>query len=708
MEVKKLQKFFDRDFTANQDSREKAADDLFFYWVTQWDDQLVADIPLQYRGQFDILRKAGRQIMGDLRANPVQPDFKPRDDARTDDAELMDGLYRADDRLLGSQYAYDYATQDAVVCGVGAWELYTKYATNQIGDLNQVIRRSFIPEANNCVFWDANAKQLDKSDAKRCTILRAYSKDGYKALLAEINDTDEYDEDDCNPTSFANPEDSGALVWRQTNDAVYVATIYVRKKVRDKVLTLTDPFGETLMLRESSLEEVMDDLIDSGYTVDSEKEIQRWEVRKYIADGDGILNGEDGEVIAGEFIPVVPCYGERAIVDGSEHYEGIVRLAKDPQRLRNFQMSYLADIVSRSPRPKPIFFSEQLSGFEFMYDESGADNNYPYALQNRTTKNGEPLPVGPVAQMPEATIPNALMVGIELTRQAVEDVANPGLPQNIADPDLSGKAVIALQNQMDKQSYIYQHNFKFAKRRDAEIYASMATVVHDAPKTMNIEMPDGTRKTVQMMRLTVDAETGEPVVLNDLTNMEFDVYAEIGQSYANQKEQTRERLLEIMETIPDGDPLKNIMRLTLLEDVDGVNMDAVRKYARKQLILQGYKEPETDEDKEMLAQAAQQAEEPSAEMLIGQAEMLKGQAALAREQRQAQKDAVDAQNDVSNTQIKGFEAETGRMVAQVNAAKAQAEIDNRAANTFNTQVDAAIKIQQGKANQLRASVNSQF
>lgn len=708
MEVKKLQKFFDRDFTANQDSREKAADDLFFYWVTQWDDQLVADIPLQYRGQFDILRKAGRQIMGDLRANPVQPDFKPRDDARTDDAELMDGLYRADDRLLGSQYAYDYATQDAVVCGVGAWELYTKYATNQIGDLNQVIRRSFIPEANNCVFWDANAKQLDKSDAKRCTILRAYSRDGYKALLAEIDDTDEYDEDDCNPTSFANPEDSGALVWRQTNDVVYVATIYVRKKVRDKVLTLTDPFGETLMLRESSLEEVMDDLIDSGYTVESEKEIQRWEVRKYIADGDGILNGDDGEVIAGEFIPVVPCYGERAIVDGSEHYEGIVRLAKDPQRLRNFQMSYLADIVSRSPRPKPIFFPEQLSGFEFMYDESGADNNYPYALQNRTTKNGEPLPVGPVSQMPEASIPSALMVGIELTRQAVEDVANPGLPQNIADPDLSGKAVIALQNQMDKQSYIYQHNFKFAKRRDAEIYASMATVVHDAPKTMNIEMPDGTRKTVQMMRLTVDAETGEPVVLNDLTNMEFDVYAEIGQSYASQKEQTRERLLEIMETIPDGDPLKNIMRLTLLEDVDGVNMDAVRKYARKQLILQGYKEPETDEDKEMLAQAAQQAEEPSAEMLIGQAEMLKGQAALAREQRQAQKDAVDAQNDVSNTQIKGFEAETGRMVAQVNAAKAQAEIDNRAANTFNTQVDAAIKIQQGKANQLRASVNSQF
>jgi hypothetical protein len=711
MDLKKLQKGFNRDYDANTEARESAADDLFFYWVTQWDDQLIADIPLQYRGQFDILRKAGRQIMSDLRLNPVQPDFRPKDDTRTDDAELMDGLYRADDRSLASQYAYDYATQDAVVCGYGAWELYTKYATNQVGDLNQVIRRSFIPEANNCVFWDASAKMLDKSDANRCTILRGYSVDGYKALMAEINDYDDDDDDDDaynHPVSFANPEDSAAQSGRQTNEIIYVASIYIRRRVKDKVLTLVDPFGEELMLRESSLEEVMDDLLDSGYTIESEKEILRYEVRKYIADGEDILNGDDGEVVAGEFIPVVPCYGERAIVDGAEHYEGIVRLAKDPQRLRNFQMSYLADIVSRSPRPKPIFNPEQLSGFEFMYDGSGADNNYPYVLQNRLNKNGDLLPVGPVAVMPEQTIPQALMVGIELTRQAVEDVANPGLPQNIADPDLSGKAVIALQNQMDKQSYIYQHNFKFAKRRDAEIYASMATIVHDAPKKMSIELPDGTRKTVEIMRLTVDSETGEPVVLNDLTNMEFDVYAEIGQSYSNQKEQTRERLVEIMDTMQEGDPLKTIARLTLFEDMDGVNTKALRDYARKQLIIQGYKEAETDEEKEMMAQLEQQPEEPSAEMLIGQAEIMKGQAAMAREQRQMQKDAVDAQNDVSNTQIKGFEAETGRMTAQVNATKAQAEIDNRAANTFNTQVDAAIKIQQGKANQLRASVNRQY
>ena len=51
-------------------------------------------------------------------------------------------------------------------------------------------------------------------------------------------------------------------------------------------------------------------------------------------------------------------------------------------------------------------------------------------------------------------MPQALIASLDLSRQAVEDVANPGLPQNIADPDLSGKAVLALQNRMDMQSFI--------------------------------------------------------------------------------------------------------------------------------------------------------------------------------------------------------------------------------------------------------------
>ena len=55
-------------------------------------------------------------------------------------------------------------------------------------------------------------------------------------------------------------------------------------------------------------------------------------------------------------------------------------------------------------------------------------------LQNRTTPDGQELPIGQVGILPGPNMPAPLPSLIALTRQACEDVANPGLPQDIADP----------------------------------------------------------------------------------------------------------------------------------------------------------------------------------------------------------------------------------------------------------------------------------
>lgn len=708
LKLKDLKELHDKAYQANQITREQASDDLVFYWVTQWDDQLLNDSQLQYRGQFDILRKAGRQIMSDLRLNPVQPDFKPKNEARDDDAELLDGIYRSSDRRLDSQEAYDYATQDAVVCGFGAWELYTEYETNLVGDSNQVIRRNYIPEANNTLFWDPNAVRLDKSDADYVSILHKYSEDGYKKLVKDLTGEDT----DDTWQSFKQPEESYTFPWVAEQKKIYVVSFYHRVKIKDKIITFEDPLGEELNYRLSDVEPVLDELIEEGYNVVAEKEIERWEVRKYIASGNEILNGKgdddsrEGEIVAGENIPAIPVYGERVTIEGEEYYEGITRLAKDPQRLRNFQMSYLADIVSRSPRPKPIFNPEQVQGFESMYEETGADNNYPYLLQNRKDTNGETLPIGPVAVMPEQPMPSALAASIELSRQAVEDVANAGLPQNIADPDLSGKAVHALQSMINQQSYIYQHNFKHAKKRDAEVYASMASQILDTPRTVSIETADGTMKQVKLMESITDTETGELVTINDLTGMEFDVYAEIGQSYQTQKDQTREELGTMFASLDTNDPLRNILLMKSLELMNGADFNDIRDYARKELILKGIKEPETDEEIQMV-QAAQQNQQPDANTLLALAEMEKAKVGQMDVQRKGMKDQADIQNDRASTEIDAYEAQTKRFEVEVDAAEADANLNLKKEGQFWDRVDKASRreIDTFKANAgLRARV----
>ena len=692
LELKDIKRMHDKAYLNGQTTRERAADDMVFYWVTQWDDALLGDSSLAYRGEFNILRKAGRQIIADLRSNPIQIDFQPVDDVREDGADLIDGLYLSDDRVNTSLESYDNASLEAVVCGVGAWELYTEYVSNKAGNENQVIRRRPVYEANNKLFWDGNAKLLDKSDAMHVSLLTAYSYDGYRDLINAETGEDIGEKENFNYSSFAQPEHSYTYPWIQSNnEVIYVGSFYHKEKVDDKVFTMIDPLGQPLMLLESDLIDHMDELIDSGYTIDDERKITRWQLTKYIVSGEKIISHY---VIAGENLPVVPTYGERAFVEDEEHYEGVTRLAKDPQRLRNFQLSYLADITSRSPRPKPIFYPEQILGHENMYQENGADSNYPYNLQNRTTVNGEPLPIGPVAVMPEQPVPTSLVASIELSRQAVEDVANPGLPQDIADTDLSGKAVSALQNRLDQQSIVYQQNLKHAKRRDGEIYASMASSVYDAPRKVLTTLPDGTTKTVEVMESIQDEGTGEMLVLNDISNMEFNVFAEIGPSYSTKKEQTIEQLNSMAMAVAQVDPA--MMKMLILKQatlIDGIAFDDIREYARNQLILSGVIKPETEEEKQMVAQS-QQGQQPDPMLIAAQAEDKKADAQIMREQRQAQVDQAKAQNDMGSLKVDMFRAETDRANVQVAAQKAGADIEFTQTKSKGQQIDNVLKVTQ--------------
>lgn len=695
LDLEDIKKMHDKAFNYSQETRQRASDDMVFATVTQWDDGVLQDSQLAYRGEFNILKKATRKIMADFYANPIQVDFMPKDETRTDAADLIDGMYRADDNNNTAVEAYRNGKMEMLVCGFGAWERYTEYVSNRSGNENQVIKARPIYEAANCVFWDPNARYSDKSDAKYVSILTRYTEDGYKDLVYDLTGEEI---DQINTDSFASPEHSYAFPWLMQGDSkqIYVTNFYYKSKVKEKILTLSDPFTSTIDVKESELDQVIDELIDAGYAIESEREIELTKVTKYIASGQKILSHTD---IPGEHIPIIPLYADHAFVEGNEHYEGIVRLAKDPQRLRNFQLSYLADIVSRSPRTKPIFSPEQIQGFEHMYNETGADNNYPYLYQNLKAADGRDLPIGPVGVMPEQPIPQALIASIELSRQAVEDVANAGMPEKVAEPDLSGKAVLALQARVDQQSMEYNESYKHGKRRDAEIYASMASEVYDVPRTVTLESPDGQRRQAKIMESVVDKETGDIVTLNDLNNAEFEVFAKIGPAYQTMKQQTIDQMTMLVSQMDPQDPVRKALQLKIVQMMDGVEHEDIREYANKQLVLAGIRKPQTPEEQQMLEQAQQAANKPDAGLLLAQAEIMKGQADLAEAQRKAIQMKLDYDNEMQKRRIDTFEAQTDRMDMMVKAQKIKADVQNKDAASLGNQIDNAIKLSQLQAAQ---------
>ena len=640
-----IMNFHDTGYQRGQVTRERAADDLVFAWVTQWDDQLLGESQLQYRGEFNVLRKAMRQIIADLNASPVQIDFEPVG-RNYNAADMMDGLYRTSCRKNASIEAFENAVQESVVAGMGSWKLENVYVKGS----EQDIQRMPIYESVNCVYWDPNAKLKDKSDARWCSVLTRYSEDGARDLVEELTG-----ERPASIESFKYPEESYVFPWVAEDQRIYIGEFYYREKVTYEMHIFMDLMGNQEEVIDIEFEDKENEMMANGYDYKECIECERYEVTRYIVSGAEIL---EETLLPGEHIPVVTCYGERAMVEGEEHYEGITRLAKDPQRLRNFQMSYLADIVSRSPRRKPIFLREQIAGHESMYDEQGADNNYPYLLQNAANVAGKDLPLGPVGEMPEQPIPQSLMASIELSRMAVEDVANPGLPQNIADPDLSGKAVLALQSRMDMQSAIYQTNYKHALRRDAEIFASMAKEVYDSPRDMTMTLPDGSRKTEHLMAQQLDPMMMQMQTVNDVTGTDMEIYAEIGTNYRTEKQETRMEIKDLLMSMPADDQMRNILMMEYISMVPGMDFEGLREFAAKELIKQGVRKPETEDEMMFVQQLQQQQQQPDPAMLAAQAEMVKGQA------------------DQASAEVRMYDAQTKRAKVEIEASKAGVEIES--------------------------------
>lgn len=235
LEHQDIMKMHDQAYQRGQVTRERASDDLVFAWVTQWDDQLLGESQLQYRGEFNILRKAMRQIIADLKANPVQVDLEPVGD-NYNASDMMDGLYRTSTRQNASLEALGNAAQEKIVCGVGARELENTYIKNS---QNLTIVRNPLYEACNTVYWDPNASRLDKSDANFCCILERYSEEGYKDEVERLTG-----ERPTTTISFKYPEESYVFPWVAEDKRVYIGRFYHRKKITVKVHVLVDLMGE--------------------------------------------------------------------------------------------------------------------------------------------------------------------------------------------------------------------------------------------------------------------------------------------------------------------------------------------------------------------------------------------------------------------------------------------------------------------------------
>jgi hypothetical protein len=615
---------FDNVQTALRDERLQCLQDRRFYSLAgaQWEGPLWDIYENKPKFEVNKIALAVMRIISEYRNNRITVDFVSKDGAENDKlADTCDGLYRADEHDSVANEAYDNAFEEAVGGGFGAWRLRTTYEDDEDEDNErQRIQIEPIFDADSSVFFDLNAKRQDKADARFCYVIYSMTYESYK---------EEWNDD---PTDWPKIIHQYEFDWC-TPDVVYIAEYYKVEDVTEtiRIFRAIDGTEERYKSSEFTDDPALEETLAAIGSVEvRQRKIKSRKIHKYIMSGGKVL--EDCGYIAGKCIPIVPVYGKRWFVDNVERCMGHVRLAKDAQRLKNMQLSKLGEISALSSVEKPILTPEQIAGHQLMWAEDNL-KDYPYLLINPITNaDGSQAISGPVAYTRSPAIPPAMAALLQVTEQDMQDIlGNPQAGEKVVS-NVSGKAVEMIQQRLDMQTFIYMSNFAKAMKRCGEIWLSMAKEVYvEEGRQMKVITANGDTDSVTLMQPTVDQETGEVIMANDLGTAKFDVDVDVGPSSSSKRAATVRALTGMMQITQDPETLQVLGAMAMM-NMEGEGVGDVQDYFRKRLIRMGVVKPTDAEAEALMAemQAAGQQQDPNAIFLQAAAEEAVAKAARAR------------------------------------------------------------------------------
>ena len=664
---------FERARNHTEEQRDMCNEDIRFVTTpaAQWDGFLSEQFSNRPRFQLDKLSQAVNRFYGEWLTGRATVTYRPENGKAEKEADILSGLYRKDERRCGGDFAVDNAVLEAIRGGMGAYRFSTEYVDEEDTENDdQYITIEPVYSAHASLIWDSNAKRMDKADAKWCYIIH------------EV-DTESLEEQfpDADLSSFTQSNDRRDFNWNSSNNSMFIAERYGVVVEKTKAISYIHPVtGERKTYYQDQIADVMDELSDMGFELDGEKKVSRRYVERCVMGG-GSDYLEPPARIAGKNIPVVPLYAYWTYTDGQEFYWGMVRNQKDAQRLLNMQISSLAEIAATSIKQVPIFTPEQVSGHEGNWSQAHLGKKNYQLLNPITDEEGNVVQDGPVGVVSPPIVDPAVGALIEVTGSHIQQETG-GNPQNVLDPQASGKAILATQQRVDMQTASIMKNIKKALKRGGEIYRDMAADIYNGPQMMTLLGEDDIESTVMLFEAVMDSQTGNIVEINDITKDKFEVVVDTGPDYASRRQETMNNLLEMLGVVgnmPQGESYIPAIMGMIIENTDGTNLDDLKEFNNKQMMRSGFREPKSDEDKAFMQQLQQeqaQNQEQNPMVLAAQAEMMKGQA-----------DMLSAQNKQAANQINMFKAETERMELGVDAQVAGVKIENTQADTMNKRLD---------------------
>ena len=536
--------------SALAESREDEIDDLRFYagspdnhW--QWPADVLATrgavqgqtINARPTLTINKLPQHVRQVTNDMRQNRPGAKVIPVDDnADVQVAEIFNGMIRHIEYISDADVAYDTACENQVAYGEGYITLMTEYCDPNNFDQDIKIgrvRNSF------SVYMDPLIQDPTGADAKWCFITEDLTKAEYERQYPDAAPISTLQSLGVGDQSISN--------WLN-EDTVRIAGYYYIDYEKAKLNLY--PGGQTAF--EGTAEDKQLKLI-YGKPKRTRESVNP-KVRYCKINGYEILEEKEW---AGKWIPVIRVVGNEFEVDGRLYVSGLVRNAKDAQRMYNYWVSQEAEMLALAPKAPFIGYGGQFEGYEDKWKTANT-NNWPYLEVNPDVTDGQ----GAVLPLPQRAQPPMASTGLlQAKAGASEDIKSTTGQYNaslgMGSNERSGKAILARQREGDVGTYHYGDNLTRAVRHVARQLVDLIPKIYDTQRIARIIGEDGETKMVK-----INPEQQEPVkqivdqagiVIEKIYNPgvgKYDVVATTGPGYATKRQEALEAMAQLLQGNP--------------------------------------------------------------------------------------------------------------------------------------------------------------
>lgn len=512
-------------------NRQQGLEDLKFVSAgEQWPVELQNSRNLESRPILTINKLDGycRQVTNQQRQQ--RPRIKVhgmnnQSDAKT--AEVLEGICRHIEVQSNADNAYDTAFDYAVRMGWGFIRLITKYQSDDSFD-----QEIYIDAVDNpfTVYFDPNSTRIDGSDAERCLVTTMIAKDKFKVMYPGA--------DDGGGTSFTQRGTGDSQSEWITKEDIRVAEYYYAVMEKAKLYQLSD--GTTQF---ADGKDFFARVEAAGLTIENERESYKRTIKYKKLTAIEVLEERDWP---SKYIPIVPVYGRHVVVGDKRHKFGIVRHAKDAQRMYNFWQTTITESVALAPKAKWLMAEGQDEGHE---NEWAAANvkSFPLLRYKQTDIDGQPAP--PPQRLQPEPPPSGVMAASAAINQDIATLMGIYDPSQQLPGNISGKALNGQQQQVDLTNFDFYDNLTKSIAHVGKIILDLVPKIYDTQRVMRIIGADGKPDLVTINEAKQNEE-GVWEVLHDTTIGQYDVVMETGPGYNSKRQAAVESMMPLFTGNP--------------------------------------------------------------------------------------------------------------------------------------------------------------